>query len=90
MTSFQVRAPWGGVTANGNVAFDASGSSRVQADISGVDAGSLMRSLELAVCSRDARQRKGSRRVARSELSTGHQVKRRRRSRPLSRTRRGR
>ncbi len=47
LSSLEVRGPWGGVTGNGNVALDGSGTSQVQADIHDVDAGSIMRGLHL-------------------------------------------
>ena len=47
VSSLQVRAPWGSVTGDGALALDDAGQSRVQADISDVDAAAVMRGLRL-------------------------------------------
>jgi outer membrane protein assembly complex protein YaeT len=47
VSSLQVRGPWGSVSGTGNIATEGSGQSRVQADISNVDAGAIMRALRL-------------------------------------------
>ncbi len=48
VSSLQVRGPWGGVTGTGNVALDGSGQSSVRAAIDNVDAGAIMRALQLS------------------------------------------
>ena len=47
VSSLELRAPWGAVTAQGTVAFNESGQSNVNADITSVDAAALMRALHL-------------------------------------------
>ena len=47
VSALQVRGPWGGVDANGNVALDRSQQSRLQADINSLDVGTVMRALRL-------------------------------------------
>jgi outer membrane protein assembly complex protein YaeT len=47
VSSLQVRGPWGSVSGTGNIATERSAQSRVQADISNVDAGAIMRALRL-------------------------------------------
>jgi outer membrane protein assembly complex protein YaeT len=49
LRSLQVRAPWGGVAAKGRLAANGSGESHVQADVTNLDAATLMRSLQLPV-----------------------------------------
>ena len=50
VSSLQVRGPWGGVTGNGSIALD--GQSRVRATIDNLDAGTIMRALQLPNCLR--------------------------------------
>jgi outer membrane protein assembly complex protein YaeT len=45
LSSLQLRGPWGGVSATGNVALDGSGQSRVRATVKGLDAGTITRAL---------------------------------------------
>ena len=45
LSSLQVRGPWGGVSASGNVALDGGAQSRVRATVKGLDAGTIMRAL---------------------------------------------
>jgi outer membrane protein assembly factor BamA/autotransporter translocation and assembly factor TamB len=47
VSALQVRGPWGGVAANGNVALDGSQQSNLQADIDSLDVGAIMRALRL-------------------------------------------
>ena len=47
LSSLQVRGPWGGVSGTGHIATDRGEQSRIQADISDVDAGTIMRALRL-------------------------------------------
>ena len=47
ISSLQVSGPWGSVSGTGNIATDRAEQSRVQANISNVDAGSVMRALRL-------------------------------------------
>jgi outer membrane protein assembly complex protein YaeT len=47
ISSLNVRGPWGGVSGSGNIATDGSQRSNVQAEISNVDAGAIMRALRL-------------------------------------------
>ena len=47
ISSLQVRGPWGGVSGTGNIATDRGEQSRIQGDISNVDAGAIMRALRL-------------------------------------------
>ncbi len=46
--SLRVRAPWGDITGNGNVALDGSGQSSLRAAIDNVDVGAVMRALRLS------------------------------------------
>jgi outer membrane protein assembly complex protein YaeT len=45
LSSLQLRGPWGGVSASGNVAVEGGGQSRVRATVKGLDAGTIMRAL---------------------------------------------
>ena len=45
LSSLQLRGPWGGVDASGNVALDGGAQSRVRATVKGLDAGTIMRAL---------------------------------------------
>jgi len=45
LSSLQLRGPWGGVSASGNVALDGGAQSRVRATVKGLDAGTIMRAL---------------------------------------------
>ena len=47
ISSLQVRGPWGGVSGTGHIATDRGEQSRIQGDISNVDAGAIMRALRL-------------------------------------------
>ncbi len=47
VSSLQVRGPWGSVSGTGHIATDRAEQSRIQADISNVDAGTIMRALRL-------------------------------------------
>ncbi len=47
ISSLQVRGPWGGVNAEGDLALEGSERSRVRADITNLDAGTVMRALRL-------------------------------------------
>ncbi len=47
VSSLRVSGPWGGVTGNGSVTLDGSAQSAMHADIDGVDAGAVMRALDL-------------------------------------------
>jgi outer membrane protein assembly complex protein YaeT len=47
ISSLEVRGPWGSLTGTGNIATQGSEQSRVQADISNVDTGAIMRALRL-------------------------------------------
>ena len=48
VSSLRVRAPWGDITGNGNVALDGSGQSSLRAAIDNVDVGAVMRALRLS------------------------------------------
>jgi outer membrane protein assembly complex protein YaeT len=45
LSSLQLRGPWGGVTASGNVALEGDRQSRVRATVDRLDAGTIMRAL---------------------------------------------
>jgi outer membrane protein assembly factor BamA/autotransporter translocation and assembly factor TamB len=47
VSSLQVRGPWGGVSANVNIALDEAGQSRLRAAIDNLDAATIMRALHL-------------------------------------------
>ena len=47
ISSLQVRGPWGDVSGRGHIATDRGEQSRIQGDISDVDAGAIMRALRL-------------------------------------------
>jgi outer membrane protein assembly factor BamA/autotransporter translocation and assembly factor TamB len=47
VSALQVRGPWGGVDASGNVALDRSQQSRLHADVNSLDVGTVMRALRL-------------------------------------------
>jgi len=45
LSSLQLRGPWGGVTASGNVALEGNGPSSVRATVDRLDAGTIMRAM---------------------------------------------
>jgi outer membrane protein insertion porin family len=49
ISALQIRAPWGGLSARGRIAFSESGQSNARADLTRLDAGVLMQALRLPV-----------------------------------------